>query len=71
MAAVRENEGRGAINSSGPGGDVIIFMTFRFKSNALLNRTSLCASSNLQRYFTETETERKKERKRERRITFI
>lgn len=28
-------------------------MTFRFKSNALLNRTSLCASSNLQRYFTE------------------
>lgn len=41
------------INSSGPAGDVIIFMTFRFKSNALLNRTSLCASSNLQRYFTE------------------
>lgn len=44
---------QGAINSSGPGGDVIIFMTFRFKSNALLNRASLCASSNLQRYFTE------------------
>lgn len=49
----RRKGGRGAINSSGPGGDVIIFMTFRFKSNALLNRASLCASSNLQRYFTE------------------
>lgn len=53
--AVGDGEGRGTINSSGfnSSGNVIIFMTFRFKSNALLNRTSLCASSNLQRYFTE------------------
>ena len=38
--------------SPGPAGDVIIFMTFQFKSNALLNGASLCARSNLQRYFT-------------------
>lgn len=38
--------------SPGRASDVIIFMTFRFKSNALLNGSSLCACSNLQRYFT-------------------
>lgn len=38
--------------SPGRASDVIIFMTFRFKSNALLNGSSLCARSNLQRYFT-------------------